>query len=286
VFRAALNLARPAALLLVAAVATACVGTAGAAAPSASPSPNPPSDKVVFRVDADGGFVPPGFLLRRLPLVVVYADGRVVTPGPMIEIWPAPLVPALQVRTLTPEALARLIDLAGAKGLTSDAHYDFMAISDATTTVLTVTVDGKTATVSAYALNEAPDDAAPGMTAEERQGRANLSAFLDALLAVPEGEWADEGSILEPEAIRVYATPYVPDPAADWQSVEWPLDDLATAGDELENGMGYRCQVIEGDDLAEVMPLLEGANEQTPFRSGGADYTLIVRPLLPGESGC
>jgi hypothetical protein len=284
VFRAALNLARPAALLLVAAVATACVGTAGAAAPSASPTPDP--DTVVIRVDADGGFVPPGVLLGRLPVVVVYADGRVVTPGPMIAIWPAPLVPGLQVRTLTPEALARLVDLAGAKGLTSDAHYDFMTISDATTTVLTVTVDGKTSTVSAYALNEATGDVADGMSAAERQGRANLSAFIDALMTVPEGDWADDGAILEPTTIRVHATPYVPDPAADWQAVEWPLDDLATAGTEPENGMGYRCQIIEGDDLAEVMPLLQGANEQTPFRSGGADYTLIVRPLLPGESGC
>jgi hypothetical protein len=204
----------------------------------------------------------------------------------MLAIWPAPLVPALQVRTLTPEALDRLIDLAGAKGLTTDAHYDFMAVSDVTTTVLAVTIDGRTSTVSAYALAETPDDVADGMTAAERQGRANLSAFLDALTAIPEDDWADDGALLEPEAIRVYATPYVPDPAADWQAVPWPLEDLATAGTELENGMGYRCQVIAGDDLAEVMPLLEGANEQTPFRSGDADFTLIVRPLLPGESGC
>ena len=68
--------------------------------------------------------------------------------------------------------------------------------------------------------------------------------------------------------------------------VEWPLEDLATAGESAGDGLGIRCQVVTGDDLATVLPLLEDANSATPFRSGGADYTLIVRPLLPGESGC
>ena len=86
--------------------------------------------------------------------------------------------------------------------------------------------------------------------------------------------------------MRLYSSEYVPDPAADWQPVEWPLEDLATAGESAGDGLGIRCQVVTGDDLETVLPLLEGANSATPFRSGGADYSLIVRPLLPGESGC
>ena len=63
--------------------------------------------------------------------------------------------------------------------------------------------------------------------------------------------------------------------------------DLATAGSApIPGDDSLRCQVISGDDVTTVMPLLEGANQATPFRSGDADYTLVVRPLLPGESGC
>ena len=86
-FRAAIRLARPAALLAIAAVAVACVGSAGAAGSTPSPKPVDP-DKVIFRVSWEGGFVTPETLLARLPVVVVYADGRVITQGPVPMIYP------------------------------------------------------------------------------------------------------------------------------------------------------------------------------------------------------
>ena len=47
-----------------------------------------------------------------------------------------------------------------------------------------------------------------------------------------------------------------------------------------------RCQVVDDDDLATVLPLLQAAKTLSTFRSGGQLYGLIVRPLLPGETGC
>lgn len=294
-FRAALRLARPAALLLVAAVATACTGTAGATEPSATPvpSPTPNPDRVVFRVDQDGGFVAPGTILGRLPLIVVYADGRVVMPGPQIEIYPGPLMPALQVRTLTPGALARLVQLAKDKGLLHDAHYDLVGIADATTTVLTLDVDGHTYRVSAYALMEAAidDPALPGTGDNDATaGRAALRSFIDALTGVPESDFTGPWAGYEPAALRIFASPaggrpddMVTPPAP----VAWPLGDLGKAGAPVGNGdLGFRCQVVSGADLATVLPLLQDANQLSTFRSGGIDWSLIVRPLLPGETGC
>lgn len=294
-FRAALRLARPAALLLVAAVATACTGTAGAAEPSRSPvpSPTPNLDRVVFRVDWDGGFVAPGTILGRLPQIVVYADGRVVMPGPQIEIYPGPLMPALQVRTLTPDALARLVQLAKDKGLLRDAHYDFAGIADATTTVLTLDVDGHRYTVSAYALMEAGADGsawADAMDDASKAGRAALREFIDALTGVPESGYAGPWATYAPTALRLYAAPAGarPDdmvPAGD--PVAWPLADLAVAGTPVGDGsLGFRCQVVTGADLAKVRPVLDDANQLTVFRSGDGAWALIVRPLLPGETGC
>ena len=50
----------------------------------------------MFRATWEGGFVTPESLLARLPIVVVYADGRVITQGPQIDIYPGPLMPNLQ----------------------------------------------------------------------------------------------------------------------------------------------------------------------------------------------
>lgn len=287
-FRAALRLAQPAALMLTALVATACVAPAGAANP-ATPAKVTDPDRVVIRVDWEGGFVPPSVTLGRLPVVLVLADGRVITQGPQIEIWPAPILPNLQVRTLTPEALTSLIELARDKGLLADASYDFPGIADAATTVLRITVDGVTHTVSAYALAEAGADDAMGMPLDDATaaGREALRSFIDALTGLPDSSFVDQGHPYEATSLRLIATPYVPQPDADWQAVAWPLEDLGTAGDAVLDGdPTLRCQVITGGDVATVLPLFEAANAATPFRSGDADYTLTVRPLLPGETGC
>ena len=68
---------------------------------------------------------------------------------------------------------------------------------------------------------------------------------------------------------------------------DWPLADLATTGEPVENSpIEVRCQVVEGEDLRVVLPLLQGANALQTFSSEGELYSLIVRPLLPGETGC
>ena len=286
-FRAALRLAGPAAILMTALLVGACVAPAGAANPSATAAPDP--DTVIIRVDLEGGFVAPSVTYGRLPVVVVTADGRVITQGPQVEIWPGPLMPNLQVRTLTPAALASLLDQARQQGLLADASYDFPGIADVPTTVLRITVDGVTSTVSAYALGEAGTDDAMGQPLDQAtaDGRAAMRTFIDALTGLPDSAFSDEAAAYRATSLRLIATPYLPQPDADWQAVAWPLADLGTAGETpLPGDDSLRCQVITGDDVATVLPLLEGANQQTPFRSGDADYTLVVRPLLPGESGC
>ena len=177
-FRAAIRLARPAALLAIAAVAVACVGSAGAAGSTPSPKPVDP-DKVIFRVSWEGGFVTPETLLARLPTVVVYADGRVITQGPVPMIYPGPFMPNLQERTLSPDALDRLIALAREKDLLKDVKYDFPGIADAADTVLEINLDGKSYRLTAYALAEAgmEGEIAPAVEVTAgRQGRTDRDA--------------------------------------------------------------------------------------------------------------
>jgi hypothetical protein len=35
-----------------------------------------------------------------------------------------------------------------------------------------------------------------------------------------------------------------------------------------------------------VLPLAQSANQLTPWRSDGAKFAILFRPLLPDESGC
>ncbi|HZK49877.1 MAG TPA: hypothetical protein VFD74_09815, partial [Thermoleophilia bacterium] len=62
--------------------------------------------------------------------------------------------------------------------------------------------------------------------------------------------------------------------------VEWPLADLAALGEVHPQG---RRAVITGSDLATLMPLVRAANQLTVWKSGGAYYHLLLRPLLPDE---
>jgi hypothetical protein len=291
VFRYVLRLARPAALLMVALIATACVGTAGAA-PSGSPSDKPSNpNQVIFRVSWDGGFVTPEMLLGRLPIIVVYADGRVITQGPQIAIYPGPLMPNLQEHTLSAAALDRLIELARDKDLLKTIHHDFPGIADAPDTVLEINLDGKSYRVSAYALAEAGVDTGDaGLDAATIAGRVALRVFIDALTGVPAEEFVDDEHPFVMSGLRIYAGKAIIVPNSELPgeqpAIDWPLGDLATAGEAVENSpIDVRCQVIEGDDLATVLPLLEGANTLSTFRSEGDLYSLIVVPLFPGETG-
>ena len=292
-FRAVLGLARPAALLAVAVMAAACVGGPGAAGPTPSPAPKDP-DKVLFRVSWDGGFVTPEMLLGRLPLVVVYADGRVITQGPVPAIFPGPLMPNLLEQTLSSEALDGLIQLARDKDLLKDVKYDFPGIADAPDTVLEINLDGRSFRLSAYALAEAagggvapPIEVAPADVA----GRAAMQEFINALTGISAESFVDQQHQYGFEALRLYVTKAAIVENSEFPGeqppIAWPLDDLATAGEPVENSpIGARCLVVEGDDLATVKPLLEGANQLSVFESKGEFYTLIPRPLYPDESGC
>ncbi len=294
-FRAALRIARPAALLLASLSLLACVGSAGAAAPTPLPSPSPDPvnpNTPIFRVSWDGGFVTPEMLLGRMPIVTVYADGRVITTGPVPAIYPGPLMPNLVERTLSAEGLARLIELAKDNDLLRSVHYDFPGIADATDTVLDIQLEGRSYRVSAYALAEAGVDiAAPGLDQDDLDGRADLRAFVDALTGIPAADFVDQEHPYRVDAVRVYASKAVIVPGSELPgeqpAMDWPLGDLATAGEKVDNGvLDVRCQVVDGEDLGTVRSALAGANSLQTFRSKGELYSFIVLPLLPGETGC
>jgi hypothetical protein len=279
---AAVTLFLPVTLLL-----SACAQTDAAGGFGADPSPSPSGgvvasgDQLVLRVAHTGGFVGNRGQLGKVPEVSVYADGRVITQGPQITIYPGPALPNLQVQMASPATVDALVtkgeDLVGTLG-----DLGKPGISDGQTTEVTI----KGRTISAYALREGqPTD--PGLTAAQRSARAKLVAFADQLTSLPTAKGMTAAQPYRATAVAAFATPYVKNtgglPSAPPVSV-WP--GPALPGEAVQAGGGQGCVTAAGEQGASVLKAAEAANQLTPWRSGSATWTVAFRPLLPEETGC
>jgi hypothetical protein len=65
-------------------------------------------------------------------------------------------------------------------------------------------------------------------------------------------------------------------------TIEWPV--AASYEEMTEAGAGFRCLNLEGDDASQLLDIFADANEATTVvTEDGSEYTMIVRPLLPGQ---
>jgi hypothetical protein len=245
--------------------------------------------ELVLRVESSGGFVPMEYNLTRLPSWSLYGDGRIVTEGPQIEIYPQPALPNLLVRRVTEDGIQAILEAARDAGLMeSDATYPNPCVIDAPDTVFTVTADGSTSVVSATALGFEGGGTCEGVDVEARTEIAQFQSDLGDL-----ARWLPEGSVsaeetFTPEEIRIFVLPYQGDPNLPQEPTSWPLETpLASfgkpAGDQLQDAS---CGTVTGTELETLRPSLEGANQLTPWESGGERHRLLLRPLLPDEHGC
>lgn len=267
-------------------------GSSGSTGGSGSTGPTSPtgSDQLVLRIEQIGGFVAVQYNLTRIPMFSLYADGLVVMPGAQTDIYPGPALPALAQERLSPDAVKLLLQAATDAGLEKDRDLRTMTVSDAPTTVFTVTIDGQTHTTQVYALDFDVNSKPDGMTQEEFQARKDLAAFetkTSDLSWLPDGSVTDEGTY-QPAALRIFSSPYQPDPALTEPSVAWPLTPgLDLFGGSVQNAPdGMRCGTVAAGEAASLLPVAEQANQLTPWTSDGTQYGLLFRPLLPDESGC
>lgn len=271
---------------------TAC-GQAGGEVTAEPAAPPTTDDDLVLRVDHTGGFSTPAMLASRVPVVSVYADGRVITEGPQIAIFPAPALPNLQVRQIEPEGVETLVDLALEAGVGEDPDLGEPPIADATSTRFTVMTASGTEQLEAYALSEATAPVGPGpdlgLTPEQQAVRAELLDLLDALTNLPQtlGEEAVTAEEpYEPQAVAAIVTPWVDPGMEDIEPAEvaWPGPELP--GEPLVPAMDVSCVTATGDEAEAVLDAAADANSATAWTSGDARWSVALRPLLPAESGC
>ncbi|WP_225755664.1 hypothetical protein [Actinotalea sp. Marseille-Q4924] len=264
------------------------------------------TDTPMLQVVQAGGFVMPGYDFASVPPITVYEDGRAITHGPQIEIFPGPVLPNLLVAELTDEDLDAIVAAARDAGLlTESPDYGQPPVADAPTTSVTLTVDGETYVHAANALGlgdgtEPPmdegivggEDGADGgsdemgqpqeigLTPEQVEARTALNDFLAAVYdIVPTGEG-------EPYDVTAFAVAGRPadggaaaDPELAPQVVPWPLEEVALAD------LG-ECVVVDGDAAATLLETLADANQLTQFDEAGTTYEVWFRPLLPHETEC
>lgn len=279
----------------------ACVprGDDGAASPTPS-TPPLPAEGLVIQVARTGGFVTPEMLATRLPVVSVYADGRVITEGPQIEIYPPPALPNLQLRQVDEDSVRTLVGHALRAGVDESTDLGRPPVADLPSTRFTVVTQDQTHVREVYALGaetppgpegeERPGGTDDTLTPEQRAARAELQELVRTL--------SDPASVLPAGAVGE-SEPYVPEAVAgvvtEWTDpqqegleptpVPWPGPPLP--GEPFEPRLGLHCVLATGDEAEAVLAAARSASTLTPWVSDDdRRWSVALRPLLPHEEDC
>lgn len=240
------------------------------------------ADDVVFRYEVGGGFTTREAAFQQLPRLLVSGDGRAFTIGPQVEIYPGPLLPNVQVRTIGEPGIQRLLAAADEAGLLAEITYDDPTdIADAPTTMLTIRADGETWVHAAYALAvDGGPEPGTGESSPDRRRLADFSAMVSDLAAVVDPDQLGEEMAFEPEeylvtARRIDDVDAFGSDGIEPRVVEWPVDtgiELGEIGD---------CARVRADD---VDVLFSGADQLTFFAEGGTVHQVTPTPVLPGAT--
>lgn len=226
-----------------------------------------------------------------MPLGTLYGDGRVIRPAPQPATDPAPALPSLQVTTIDSAGVDAVLKKAADTGLVgADREFRMPTEQDPTITAFEVFLNGQRRATIVESLAEiaADDPRLPPQGLAEREGMKTIVAMLTDPKSSLSSSIVGEDTVYEPTAVRVLIGPAagLEPSSTEPTKLDWPLADLATAGEPVKGAEGVSCLVIDGDDWTKLEPLAASANLLTRWSSGGADYALQFRPLLPGEGGC
>jgi hypothetical protein len=257
-------------------------GTTGGTTPDTTlpPLEAPDGDpRPVLTISDEGGFVPVEWNFRRIPRYVVMSDGTVYTQGPTTLEYPGRALPNVQTVEISDEDLAEIMALIEEAGLpeVTDERNDkaMMTIADAPDTVFTyVDEAGAEHRFAVYALGFEDMDF----------GDERVPVLADLLTRVDQAvAGADPGESVMPDRVDVFVGERdMPVEDQFSNTIEWPV--AASYEEMTEAGAGFRCLNLEGDDASQLLDIFADANEATTVvTEDGSEYTMIVRPLLPGQ---
>jgi hypothetical protein len=277
-------------LAAIAAFVTVAAGCVAAGSPGASGSPNgSPSPSGFSLLAWTTQAVSPESAFRTMARLAI-ADGTLVDTAVAVPaIYPGPLLIEPIARSISPTGVSTVEDELKAQGLLVDRDLSSPGepLLGGVTAHLRVVVDGRT-----YTLSGDPDavlrcgtaqrcTAAPGTAGAFSAFWQKLSGDLDGWLGTDLGTThtydIQRLSVLLAHPIETFA----PVPDGGGQEA-WPLGTFDTFGVPYA---GSRCGTVSGSDVATLLPLLRESNQLTTFVDpSGAVRSLVLRPLLPGET--
>ncbi len=260
-------------LTTAAMVLAACGGGEGGAGLPSDP------DSPVVQVRSDGGFTTVEMSLGRGPTYTLLADGRLIYEGPVIMIYPGPLLPNYQVAQLTEEQtdeILSLVDEIGLPGMESEADLTAMSsVADATTEVVTYWDEEGQHEYSVYALGLDPNPSNPA-----------TAATADLVEALSNASSSTESEEYTSDRVRVISGVAQTPPDPEFEDVRpWPLDEDPSTWDALS--LGFTCQVFGPETLESFRDASQVTQWLHPNETMDAPpFILLVRPLHPGEPDC
>jgi hypothetical protein len=291
------------AVIACAALIAACTGS-GSASPSASPaSPSgSPGSSATSGPDPDTATywlramttqaLPPINRFPSQPAVVITGDGQWITQGPVMEIYPGPLLPNLRSRQVSEAGRAAILVAAKDLGLL-DGRTDFSAgpvLAGGVSGRIELTVGGRRIEITGNPASLMECVTAP---CEPPAGSAAAFAeFWRRLGDLPSwipGELGPDVEYVSPAyAILVGHAP-LPDASLPQPPMVWPLaQPLALFGGPVAGGTA-RCGTASGDDATTLRAAFAKANVLTQWAqdpSTSATLGVTVRPMVPGEDVC
>jgi hypothetical protein len=228
------------------------------------------ADELIVRIAYEGGFVPVEVAFLNLPTLLLSGDGHVFVQGAVPAIYPGPLLPNIQVASVTEAGIQDLLALADTHGLLTDVEYTNPTnIADAPDTVVAIAANGETFVHRAYAL---------GINDETDPARKALADFV----AAATGDWLNGPEIGAQEEYTSETYLIRASEAGEYSGdieptvVDWPTDVSVRLVDAAE------CVAVPA---AEVGDLFADANQLTFFADDGITYQVTAKPQLPGD-GC
>jgi hypothetical protein len=249
---------------------------------------------LVLRAEHTGGSPVPEVPTARLPMVSLYADGRMISGVPAPAGHPGPALPDVQERHIDPDEVQALADRALAAGVAETGDLGTPSIADASSIRFTLVTRDRAHVREAYALQEtaphesAPDPAESGLSPEQQAARAELRALLDELVDLSSrnanGSPGQEPYV--PDGLAALVRPWsgpADDPAhpeADWTGPPLPGEPVGSLPD-------LTCVVATGEQVTSLLDAARDADTLTPWvTADGARWSVTFRPLLPDEEGC
>lgn len=259
--------------------ATTADSTATTAAPAGGIEHPRGADDVIFRYGFVGGFTTPGYSFMQIPSLLVTGDGRLITPGATTMIYPGPLLPTLDERSITEAGIQKLLGLADTAGLLAPPpdYSGEILVADAPDTLVEVHANGTTYTHQAMAIGfDEPDES------DARKALRTFTELIGDIVAVVGAQNLGEQAPVVAESYRIQTMPVSADELSGFDPaptvVDWTLAEVSLAA-------AAECLDVPAATAGAVFA---DAKQDTLFRettaAGAQVYRLAAIARLPGDT--